>query len=197
MDFLESVKKRRSIYGISNKSSISDDKLIKIIKEATQYVPSAFNNQSQMSVLLLGENHNKFWNIVMDSLQKVVPAANFSATEAKINSFKSGYGTVLYYNDDNITKDLQAKYPLYANNFPVWAEQSSGMLQYVIWNMLENDGLGASLQHYNPIIDDSVRQAFDIHSSWRLIAQMPFGIPTASAGPKDFIDINTRVRIIK
>ena len=30
------------------------------------------------------------------------------------------------------------------------------MLQLVVWTALEAEGLGATLQHYNPLIDDEV-----------------------------------------
>ena len=35
----------------------------------------------------------------------------------------------LYFIDDEVTEGLQKKYPLYAENFPIWAEQANGMLQ--------------------------------------------------------------------
>lgn len=195
MEFNKSLEKRRSYYGISKESTVSDELVINIVKEAVKHSPSAFNNQSQAAVLLLGAEHDILWDIVMESLRSIVPSAAFEATEKKINAFKSGSGTVLYYNDDSVTKGMQEKYPLYASNFPVWAEQANGMLQFVIWNMLENEGLGASLQHYNPIIDAKVKEAFQIPVQWRLIAQMPFGKPTAQPEEKTFIPIENRVKI--
>lgn len=43
---------------------------------------------------------------------------------------------------------------------------------------------GASLQHYNPLIDPKVSAEWNIPLEWKLVAQMPFGKPTAPAGPK-------------
>ena len=45
--------------------------------------------------------------------------------------------------------------------------------------MLEDAGMGASLQHYNPLIDDEVRKAWNLPGDWKLVAQMPFGVPVA------------------
>lgn len=71
------------------------------------------------------------------------------------------------------------------------------MLQYVIWTALELEGLGASLQHYNPLIDEEVKKEWQIPSNWKLIAQMPFGKPTAEAGAKEFQPLEDRVKVFK
>ena len=196
-DFYSAIKDRRSIYAIGKDVNISDDFIEEVIKYCVKYTPSAFNSQSARVVLLLGENHTKLWNIVMETLRKIVPAKAFSSTEEKINSFNNGYGTVLYFDETNIVKGLQEKFPTYKDNFPVWAEQANGMLQFAIWNALEIEGLGASIQHYNPIIDDEVKREFNISDSWKLIAQMPFGNILKNPDEKDFAPIEDRVLIIK
>lgn len=53
------------------------------------------------------------------------------------------------------------------------------MLQLFVWTALENEGLDASLQHYNPIIDEEVKKQWNIPESWKLIVQMPFGKPAS------------------
>lgn len=62
---------------------------------------------------------------------------------------------------------------------------------------LEDAGFGANLQHYNPIIDDEVKQAFSLPDSWRLIAQMPFGTQTADALPVEKIPVKERMRVVQ
>ncbi len=197
MDFIDAMKNRRSFYGISNKSTVDSEKIIEIVRFATKYTPSAYNSQSQMTAILFGEKHHQLWDIVLSVLRNYVPDAGFAKTQEKINGFRAGYGTVLYFNDDSITQSLQEQNPLYADNFPVWAEQANGMLQFAVWSLLECEGLGASLQHYNPLIDTEISAAFELPKCWRLIAQMPFGTPTAQPGAKEFNDIDTRVKILK
>ena len=46
------------------------------------------------------------------------------------------------------------------------------MHQLAVWTMLEDEGMGASLQHYNPLIDDEVRKVWNLSDDWKLIAQM-------------------------
>lgn len=196
-DFYAAVKDRRTIYGISKESPISDEKILEVIECAVKYAPTAFNSQSSRVVVLFGENHNKLWDVTIEALRKVAPAEGFSKTEEKINSFKAGHGTVLFFEDQAIIEGLQKQFQLYKDNFPVWSEQASGMLQYIVWTSLEIEGLGASLQHYNPLIDEEVAKTWNIPRSWKLRGQMPFGKPTAPAGDKDFLPLEDRVKVFK
>jgi predicted oxidoreductase (fatty acid repression mutant protein) len=126
-----------------------------------------------------------------------VPAANFKPTEDKIKSFASAYGTVLYYEDQNVVKSLQEQFALYKDNFPVWSQQSSGMLQLVVWVAFQNEGYGASLQHYTELIEKDVAKEWNIPNNWKLIGQMPFGKPTSEPGDKEFAPLNERVKVVK
>lgn len=193
--FMEVLKNRRSIYGINSNAPISDEETVKIIKEAVKNVPSAFNNQSAKTVVLFSENHKKLWSIVKETLRKIVPPQNFESTEKKIDSFAAGHGTILYFDDTEITKNLMEKFPLYKDNFPIWSEQANGMVQFAIWCLLEEKGFGVNLQHYNPLIDNEVKKVFNIPASWKLIAQMPFGTAVSSAGEKEFGNIDDRVKV--
>lgn len=112
-------------------------------------------------------------------------------------SFKAGYGSVLFFEDQTVVKSLQENFALYADNFPVWSNQSSGILQFVVWTAFAEAGLGASLQHYNPLIDDEVKTTFDIPAEWKLIAQMPFGKIATAPGEKEFQPIEDRVKVLK
>ncbi|WP_414045722.1 nitroreductase family protein [Macrococcus equi] len=197
-NFEEAIENRRSIYHIEPKSPISDDEIEKIIGDIVKHVPSAFNSQSTHIVLLLNDEHKKFWDLTKECLkEKMGPDRDFSATEQKINSFKAGYGTVLYYVDTKVTEGLQEKFASYADNFPVWAHHSSAMHQFAIWTAFANKGLGASLQHYNGVIDDKVVTEFDIPATWELVAQMPFGTIGSEAGPKEFQPVENRFIVKK
>lgn len=197
MDFLSAIKNRRSIYGISKDSTISDERIEEIVNYAVMHTPSSFNSQSARVVLLLGRNHDELWDITKETLRKIVPSDKFSDTEAKIDSFKAGYGTVLFFEDQAVIESMQKQFELYKDNFPIWSMHSSGMLQLVIWTALESEGLGASLQHYNPLIDEDVKKRWNIPASWKLIAQMPFGKPTGAAPEKTFLPVDERVKVYR
>lgn len=196
--FKEALKHRRTYYAITNKSLIPDSEIEEIINFAVIHVPSAFNSQSARLVLLLGENHKKLWNIVRETLRKIVPQDAFSATEAKIDkSFMAGYGTVLFLEDETVVKGLQKSFPGYKDIFPQWSQQTSAMHQLAVWTMLEDAGFGASLQHYNPLIDDEVRRTWGLPEEWRLVAEMPFGVPVQEPAKKEYKPLEERVKIFK
>lgn len=165
---------------------------------AIKHVPSAFNSQSTRAVLLLHEHHDELWKIVKRTLRAIVPEGAFARTEEKIeHSFAAGYGTVLFFEDTDVVRGLQQQFPAYAGNFPVWSEQTSAMHQLAVWTMLEDAGLGASLQHYNPLIDDEVRKRWSLPGEWKLVAQMPFGTPAGEPGEKTFKPLDERIRVFR
>jgi predicted oxidoreductase (fatty acid repression mutant protein) len=194
MSFLDHMKQRRTIYAIGKNVPLAQDKIEEIIKEAVRNSPSAFNSQTSRVVTLYGDSHTKFWNIVRETLRKMVPEDAFEKTDAKINSFAVGYGTVLFFEDQDVVKSLQEQFALYADHFPAWSEHSSAIAQFAVWTALAEQHVGASLQHYHPVIDEEVAETFDIPKNWRLRAQLVFGSIEAPAGEKTFMDDKERFK---
>jgi len=195
--FFGAVRERRSIYGLAKVSTISNEQIQEIITQAILHTPSAFNSQSTRIVLLLGEQHDKLWSITQDVLKSVVPADQFASTAQKMDGFRSAYGTVLFFEDESTIEGLQQSFPLYQDKFPEWSQHTNAMHQFVIWTAFAQNGLGANLQHYNPLIDQRVRSEWKLPETWQLIAQMPFGKPTAPAGEKQSQPIEERFKVYK
>lgn len=196
--FWEAVKGRRSIYGLSNEIVVSKERIEEIVRDAIQHTPSAFNSQSTRIVLLFGDNNQKLWKLTLEELNKVTTKEQFANSEKKINgAFASGYGTVLFFEDQDVVDGLINSFPSYGEKFPVWSQQTSAMHQYVLWTALEAEGLGASLQHYNPLIDSAIQKEWGVPDSWKLVAQMPFGKPLGEAAEKEYSDIDARIKIFK
>ena len=187
MSFLGHIKQRRTIYAVGKNVALTPEQIESVIKEAVNHSPSAFNSQTSRIVTLFGESHLQFWNVVRETLRKIVPEAAFEGTNTKINSFAAGYGTVLFYEDQDVVKALQEQFALYADNFPVWSEHSSAIAQFAVWTALSEQNIGASLQHYNPIVDAEIAEIFDIPANWKLRAQLVFGSIEAPAGEKTFM----------
>ncbi|WP_440977195.1 nitroreductase family protein [Pseudoxanthomonas winnipegensis] len=193
--FLDAHKTRRTQYALGKSLPVSREEITALIQDAVKHAPSSFNSQSSRVVILYGAQSNKFWDLVRQELKKIVPADAFDATEKKLASFAAGAGTILFYEDQDVIKGLQEQFALYADNFPVWSEQSSGMAQLAVWTALATVGVGASLQHYNPLPDAAAAAEWNLPASWKLRAQMPFGSHEAEIGGKDFIDDAQRFRV--
>lgn len=196
MELYHAMKNRRTRYDLTKASPISDQRIQEIVADAITYTPSAFHSQGSRVILLFGEDHLKLWSIVEETLRAIVPPDNFASTEAKLQSFAAGHGTILYFEDMKTVSELQKSAPLYAENFPIWSNQSAGMLQYAVWTSLSQEGLGASLQHYNPLIDEKVAAEFGVSSDWKLIAQMPFGTPSGEPAPIAYKPVGERLIVL-
>ena len=101
----------------------------------------------------------------------------------------------MFFEDHSVVRDMQAAAPLYADKFPIWAHQTNAMHQYAIWTALASINVGASLQHYNPIIDKKVAEEWNIDEHWELNAQMVFGAIKQPAGDKAFKPVEDRMQV--
>lgn len=186
----EGIADRRSVYALGKNIPVSDDELVEFVRRTTELVPDAFNMKSQRVVVALGDKQDALWDAVYDAFGGKV-------AREKIDGFKAAHGTVLFFYDQDVIDAMQKNVPAYAQNFPVWAQQSNGMLQFSVWTGLRSLGIGANLQHYNPVIDDAVKQLLDVPSNYVLVAQMPFGSIEAQPDPKAAEDIDARVIVCR
>lgn len=193
--FTDTLKNRRSIYHLGRNVSLSNEELTTLIKEAIKESPTAFIAQSTRAVILFGDAHEKLWEITEEALRPLTPAEAFPNTQNKLAGFKNGYGTVLFFKDTDVVKGLQEQFELYADNFPDWSEQSNGIATANTWVALVDKGLGANLQHYNPVIDEAVAKEWNIPSNWKLRSQLVFGSPETPAGEKEYMNDADRFRV--
>ena len=194
MDFVEMIKNRRSVYSLDKNMPVSDDKVFDLVRDCVKYVPDAFNIKSQRVVIFTGAKHKKFWDNVHNEL---VNFTGKNLSRERIYSFAAGYGTILYFYDMDVVENAKSQYPLYADRFNDWIMQSNGMLQFAVWTGLRALGVGANLQHYNPIINKMVQNMFDVPKSWVLVAQMPFGGIANAPEAKPDEDVMQRIKFAK
>ena len=187
MSMINTLKLRRSIYSLNKNLPVSEAEVKKLIEQVTELVPDAFNMKSARVIAAFGEQQNKLWD-------EIYNVFNGKVAREKIDSFKAAAGTVLYFIDNEVVKGLQEKFAAYAANFPIWANQANGMLQFSIWSALRELNIGANIQHYNPVIDNKVKELFDVPESWSLTAQMPFGGIVKEPEAKESEDISKRVK---
>ena len=94
---------RRSQYALGKKLPIEENEVLEIIDNAVKYSPSAFNSQTAHAVVLLGDNHQKLWDITFEELGKFLPNEDAkAATKAKLDGFAAAYGTILFFEDHDV-----------------------------------------------------------------------------------------------
>lgn len=190
----QAAELRRSIYALNKDLPVSTEQIDDIVKHAVKHTPSSFNSQSSRLVVLHGAEHEKLWELTKDALRAIVPAESFEPTESKLNMFKAAAGTVLLFEDMSVVEGLQAQFPAYADNFPIWADHANAMIQYALWTTLATVQVGANLQHYNPVIDEAVAKTWQIPTTWKLRAQLVFGGIAAPAGEKTYAPVEERFK---
>ena len=189
MKLIDNLKQRRTYYNLNKNLPVSKSEVKKVIEEITELIPDAFNMKSARVLVVMDKKQDELWDRIFDTFEGKVP-------REKIDGFKAAAGTILYFYDEEVVGALQEKFPTYADNFPVWANQANGMLQINIGTGLIELGIGANLQHYNPVIDSLVQEMFEIPKSWKLIAQMPFGGIVTEPDPKEKENIADRVMFV-
>lgn len=93
--FLDAVQARRTVYALSKSSPISNDRIVELVNFAVKHCPSSFNSQSTRALVVLGDHHDKVWQIAKDKIKAIVPAENWPASEQRLNGFQNAYGCVV------------------------------------------------------------------------------------------------------
>ncbi|KAI3339637.1 nitroreductase [Ustulina deusta] len=182
VSLFEAIKQRCSLHTLTSDVSISDARIQEIVREGILHAPTPFNCQSGRAVVLLNDEHKKFWDMAHDAAKASVPPQAFEkAFEPRVKMFRAAYGTILFYESQDAIDKVGGKVPMVKAMMPQWSEHASGMLQYSVWTMLCAEGLGVNLQHYSPMVDAPTAKQWNIPADWTLKAQMVFGKPT---GPR-------------
>lgn len=93
--FIDYIAHRHSVYTLTDKSPISDERLKKIINDIMLTVPSSFNNQTTRLVVLLRDDHKKFWDDVDEALEPHLRTEDIKKNSmARTAGFRAAYGTV-------------------------------------------------------------------------------------------------------
>ena len=175
MEFKDAIKKRLSVYGISDELPVSDEALIQFIEETATWVPDAFNMQSQRVMVLFGEKHLKFWDMLNEYFDNKI-------NPDKLAGFKAGRGTILLFWEKDTVENMQKQLSSTPTTSPLWAEWANACCSLPV------DGPPVRhrhvFTHYNPCFDAKMREEFDIPETWVPTAQMPFAGRRRPGRPK-------------
>lgn len=93
-EYLTEIKSRRTHYALEAKSPVSDARITEIAREVAKHTPSSFNCQSTRLVVLLRDEHVRFWEIAKECFQATMQEATYKEYEKKLLQRQAGYGTV-------------------------------------------------------------------------------------------------------
>lgn len=122
--YLKNIAARRSIYGLGKESTISNARIKEILHETIKHSPTSFNMQAPRTVLLLNKEHDKLWDLATESVKAKLGQEGYNGLKAKLEGYKGGYGTILFFTDRPTLKSFQDKFPYMP--FDQWADHSQG-----------------------------------------------------------------------
>lgn len=193
----DSLSRRRSIYKLNSHLPVSEMCFIETVEACVKHCPTPFNVQSARVAVLFGKQHRLLWQTVWEALLPLVNAKQVEASKKKIDDFANAAGTILFFEETKSLMMLKKQFPQYAKNMRIWTQQANGMLQYMVWQSLSENEIGASLQHYNELIAKKVNKLFNLPKTWEIVAQMPFGAVESEPAEKTFLPLAERVKVLK
>lgn len=179
-NYLKAIASRRTIYALKPElpAGLTIDEIQAVVQTIIKETPTSFNSQVNRAIILTGATHKKVWDDVVNS----IPGDSGKKRPQSIRD--EAYGSVIFFTDDKVTEQLQAKFPAYASAFPQFASESSGAAQINTWTVFHQLGLGGHLQHYNGYIKGSLPQ--EIPLNWNVHSQLAFGTPVADPFEKSY-----------
>ncbi|KAH3684017.1 hypothetical protein WICPIJ_005040 [Wickerhamomyces pijperi] len=176
---------RRTQYQLSKAlpADVTIEQVQSIVQDFVKHVPTSFNSQTIRAVILTGALHESVWQSVVEAIP--TEYGKKRPTSAK----EEAYGTVVFFDDDEAIKTITDKFPAYFN--AVFPPTSNGAAQIGTWTVLSELGLGGHLQHYNGLVEKAL--AGKVPESWRVQAQLVFGVPVGTPAEKEFIDNEVKV----
>ncbi|QKX64661.1 uncharacterized protein TRUGW13939_11837 [Talaromyces rugulosus] len=192
------VRKRRTTHKLGRERTLQKDTITGILRNALLVTPSSFNSQTTRMILMLDDDNRKLWDIAERCLEDVCGDNGVPPdTKDKLEDFRGANGTVLFYEDREAVSALRSnpKFTTFAQYFNSWSDQTNAMHKYLVWSALCTEGLGATLQHYNPLIDQKVADEWQINRDWELLGQLVFGKPAGPIKEKSFLPMENRLII--
>jgi predicted oxidoreductase (fatty acid repression mutant protein) len=100
-EYLKAVNYRRTVYGLNDKSPVSDERIVEIIKNVQLTSPSSYNTQSGRITVLLGAPHQKLWTMIDEIATPIITQHAGEDTgkfmQQRFAGFKAAYGSVSSY----------------------------------------------------------------------------------------------------
>lgn len=172
--WMELLSRCRQAELLGQRVHFSQSYLSELIQFSVRNCPSLYEECSTRIVILYSESHRRLWEIIREVQRRELPAHIFDSAAIKIDECEASYGTVLFYEDQQVIKHLQKNMPFHVDDYPAWSEQTSGMSQYAVWTALASAGLGGHLHQYKNI-EKSIANYFALNDQWQLKAQLVFG----------------------
>jgi uncharacterized protein len=127
----KAAETRRTIYTLTKKPlPVPISRIQEIVSHAIKHCPSPFNTQSTRAIIMIGDEHNHFWDTADTYLKNAMPEQVYQMLAPRVAGFRAGYGTVAWYEDQDAIEETCKANPAVKDIMPQWSEHSNGMHQF-------------------------------------------------------------------
>jgi predicted oxidoreductase (fatty acid repression mutant protein) len=175
------MARRRSIRQLRD-GSLPRGALARIVA-AARSVPAAYN-RPPWHIVVVHERSGGFWDVVEAAFRDRLGGDRLARYLDRLAGFRGGVGAVLVYEDRTAVEEMRQACGIDHDQARAYSEQGLGMVQLALWLAIVAEGLGASLQHWEALIEDRVAAFLGLPADrFRLAATMPLGFPAEEPRP--------------
>ncbi len=145
------------------------------IAEAVRLTPAAYN-LPPWHVVLIHEERSAFWQVVEQAFLERLEGDRLERYLDRLAGFRGGVAVALVYEDVSVRRQLAEAWQITLEQAGAFAEQGLGMVQLALWLALTAEGLVASLQHWDWLLEESLAAFVGLPMErFRLVAALPIG----------------------
>lgn len=184
-ELLSLLERRRSIRRLQP-GPLSEASLQRIA-EAVRLTPAAYN-LPPWHVVLVHDVLPDFWQLVEQAFLERLEGDRLARYLDRLAGFRGGVAVALVYEDVAIRRELAAAWQITIEQAGAFAEQGLGMVQLALWLALTAEGLVASLQHWDWLLEEPLAGFIGLPTErYRLIATLPIGYADEEPRPTERI----------
>ncbi|KAK7194247.1 hypothetical protein NESM_000339500 [Novymonas esmeraldas] len=201
---LAALGARRSVYHVNKLLPLSAEEVCTLVKAAVRAAERLSADDvphSTRVVLLLGSAHDAFWDLVADQIHRVASPATAAVGAAKVDhSMKAAAVTLLFYSDTRVESSIAARLTRLGHDgddmAAVMGTRGVAAAEMAVWTALACAGIGATLHHYNVLVEQLVTQQLQLPPWWRMQSQMPLGGVARPPDAKSYAPMEDRCIVV-
>ena len=155
------------------------------LTEAVRLTPAAYN-LPPWHVVLVRERRAQLWAVVEAAMRASLEGDRLARNLDRLAGLRSGAGLLLVYEDATVQPRLRDAWRITDEQATAFVQQGLGMVQLALWLALTEEGLVASLQHWDWLVPDGFSALVGLPADrFALAVAIPFGAPDEAPRPTD------------
>lgn len=180
-ELVKLMARRRSIRRLQG-GPFPDAALARIL-EAARLTPTAYN-RSPWHIVVVRDRAETFWPLIEQAFRDRLEGERLARYLERLGGFRRGVAAVIVYEDLSVARALADEWRISRDQAESFVAQALGMVQLALWLAVTAEGLAASLQHWESLVEDRLAIFLGLPAErYRLTAVIPIGYPAEDPRP--------------